>query len=151
MFGEIKKDPNVKLEMVNSSHFVDSNLKVMKSPKDTLKVSKKEEDLTRHTQLESEKLGNLTRAMLAMTQTKLEPDLGNVTQTQETTQVICAQTLLELKLGSETRNDPNRKREPKAKGTIVIHQCGGCGKYFRYKSSINRHHKKPCKKYQPKV
>ena len=158
VFGEIKKDPNVKLEMVNSSHFVDSNLKVMKSPKDTLKVSKKEEDLTRHTQLESEKLGNLTRAMLAMTQTKLEPDLGNVTQTQETTQVICAQTLLKLKLGSdascissETRNDPNRKREPKAKGRMVIHQCGGCGKYFRYKSSINRHHKKSCKKYRPKV
>ena len=158
VFGEIKKDPNVKSEMVDSRDFVDSNLKVMKLPKDTLKVSKKEEDLIRHTQLESEKLGNLTRVMLAMSQTKLEPSLGNVTQTQEMTQVICAQTLLELKLDSdascisgETRNDPNQKREPKAKGKIVIHQCGSCGKYFRYKSSINRHHKKPCKKNTPNI
>ena len=43
VFGEIMRDPNVKLEMVDSSDFVDRNLKVMKSPNDALKVSNKED------------------------------------------------------------------------------------------------------------
>ena len=144
------------MEMVNASDFVDCNLKVITSPKDTLKVPKKEDDLVRitqattQTQLEPELLGNLTRTQ-ATTQTQLEPELGNLTRTQATTQ-----TLLALELGNvscisgEIGNDPNPKR-PKAKGRTEVHQCGDCGKFFRYKSTIKRHQKKPCKKFWPEV
>ena len=111
IFGEIGKDPNIKSEMVDANEFVDCKLKVMTSPIDPLKIPKKEEGLIQ---------------AQAMSQTRLEPELDNIS---------C--------FIGEIGNDQNPKR-PKAKGRTEIHQCVNCGIFFRYKSSIKRHQKKLC-------
>ena len=110
--GRSSEDEDVRMEMVDVSNFFDCKLKVIKSSAmDTLKVPKKEEGLIQ---------------AQAMTQTRLEPELDNIS---------C--------FIGEIGNDQNPKR-PKAKGRTEIHQCVNCGIFFRYKSSIKRHQKKLC-------